>query len=358
MIPDAMSAFLVSYYVLLIALFLLGVVFLFIPVRKDERLRRYRVSLRLIALSYIALGCYCIFKGRYPQQLVSFPFLGMANLQAVLLGLSHLNLVMPDRGGWEVRRTVAASLAPPLFWGLFYWAVRLFTAHIPLTSYGVLAENWLRPEVLVREVWLLSYLGQTIWFAALFFRAERQLHLPLVRASFILALAVAATTLGITLNLSPLAAAVLNYAILVLYIAMGILYIQYPAIFFRVSTLLFNEDILSDRERWEMLRKEILDRALYLRTGITQEEMAGELGVSRNRLSALVNACEKTNFSTFIGRLRIAEAQQIMQENNRLPLSEVAWASGFSDASNFSRQFKKITGESPAEYRKKLQRKA
>ena len=353
-----MSAFLVSYYVLLIALFLLGVVFLFIPVRKDERLRRYRVSLRLIALSYIALGCYCIFKGRYPQQLVSFPFLGMANLQAVLLGLSHLNLVMPDRGGVEVRRTLTAALVPPLCWALLYAAVRFFSPHVQLSSYAMLAGNWMRPEVLVRWLWLLSYIGQIAWFAVLFFRAEKPLHLKLVRWSFILALAVGVTTICITLNLSPRAAAVLNYAILVLYLAMGILYIQYPAIFFKVSTLLFNEDSLSDPERWEKLREEILDRALYLRTGITQEEMAGELGVSRNRLSALVNACEKTNFSTFIGRLRIAEAQQIMQENNSLPLSEVAWASGFSDASNFSRQFKKITGESPAEYRKKLQRRA
>lgn len=349
-----MSAFLVSYYVLLIALFLLGVVFLFIPVRKDARLRRYRASLWLIGLSYIALGCYCIFKGRYPQQLISIPFLGMANLQAVLLGLSHLNLVSPARGGHETRRIVAAAIVPPLSWALLYVVVRLFSPHVFLSSYEVLAGSWLKPEVLVRELWLLSYIGQIVWFGVLFFRAEKPLHLGLVRWSFILALAVAATTIGITLCLSPGAAVVLNYTILVLYIAMGILYIQYPAIFFKVSTLLFDEDTLSDTERWEKLRGEIVGRALYLRTGITQEEMAAELGISRNRLSALVNSCEKTNFSTFIGRLRVEEAQQIMQEDRRLPLSEVAWASGFSDASNFSRQFRKITGESPAEYRKKL----
>ena len=353
-----MPAFQVSYYVLLIALFLLGVVFFFIPVRKDPRLRCYRVSLRLIALSYIALGFYCIFKGRYPQQLVSIPFLGMANLQAVLLGLSHLNLVMPDRDGKEVRRIVTAALAPPLIWCALYVSVRLFSDHIPLLSYDLLPACWWRPEVLVRELWLLSYIGQIVWFALLFFRAEKPLRLPLIRTSFILALSVGITTIGITLNLSTGAAVILNYAILILYIAMGILYIQYPAIFFKVSTLLFDEDALSEAGRWEKLKEEIVDRALYLRTGITQEEMAAELGISRNRLSAMVNACEGTNFSTFIGRLRVDEAKQSMQENPRLPLSEVAWASGFSDASNFSRQFKKITGESPAEYRKKLQRKA
>ncbi len=35
-------------------LFLLGLVFFFIPVRRDERLRHYKISLRVIAVSYIA----------------------------------------------------------------------------------------------------------------------------------------------------------------------------------------------------------------------------------------------------------------------------------------------------------------
>ena len=344
-----MQPFEISYYVLLIALFLLGLVFFFIPVRQDERLRHYRISLRLIALSYIALGVYCIFKWRYPQQLFSIPFLAMANLQAILLGVSHVNLVAPARVG---RRFVLTAVAPPLAWTIVYGIVRLFCPHAELLSYGMLAQWWYAPEVLVRILWLLSYVVQVVWFALVFFRDARQLKAPVPKASFILALSVAAVTIGITTCLSPEGAVVLNYLILILYVAMGILYVQYPATFFKISSLLFDGD--AQARSWQAMRAKIVSDGLYLREGVTEDDIARELGVSRNRLSALVNAGEGVNFSTFIGQLRVEKAMELMRTDSRMPLSEISASAGFSDASNFSRQFKRLTGESPAEFRKKL----
>ena len=67
-----------------------------------------------------------------------------------------------------------------------------------------------------------------------------------------------------------------------------------------------------------------------------------------------INTMEGVNFNTFIGRLRIAEAQAIMNEAPSTSFAELAAMVGFSEQSNFSRQFKAITGFTPSEYRRNL----
>ena len=52
-------------------------------------------------------------------------------------------------------------------------------------------------------------------------------------------------------------------------------------------------------------------------------------------------------------QLRISEAMQLLQMTGK-SLGEIAFELGFSDSNYFGRQFKKITGSSPNEYRKKL----
>ena len=92
-----MSVFITSYYVLAIVLLLLAVVFFFIPLPKDEGIRNYKISLRLFSLSYVALSVYCLIKLHYKPQLLSIPFLVAAPSQAILLTLSHINLINPQR---------------------------------------------------------------------------------------------------------------------------------------------------------------------------------------------------------------------------------------------------------------------
>ncbi|HYG18411.1 MAG TPA: chromate resistance protein ChrB domain-containing protein [Ohtaekwangia sp.] len=59
------------------------------------------------------------------------------------------------------------------------------------------------------------------------------------------------------------------------------------------------------------------------------------------------------SFGDYIRKLRIEKAIQLLQDPAN-PLAEIAYLTGFSDQSHFTRIFKKHTGKSPAAFRKDL----
>jgi YesN/AraC family two-component response regulator len=62
------------------------------------------------------------------------------------------------------------------------------------------------------------------------------------------------------------------------------------------------------------------------------------------------------SFGEYIRKMRIEKAQELMNDA-AYSLTEIAYLTGFSDQSHFTRIFKKHTGQSPSEYKKKLGKK-
>ncbi|AEI49174.1 chromate resistance protein ChrB domain-containing protein [Runella slithyformis] len=59
------------------------------------------------------------------------------------------------------------------------------------------------------------------------------------------------------------------------------------------------------------------------------------------------------SFGEYIRKLRIDKAIQLLETSDS-PLSEIAYLTGFSDQSHFTRIFKKFTGKNPSTYRKNV----
>ncbi|HEY5043023.1 MAG TPA: AraC family transcriptional regulator [Verrucomicrobiae bacterium] len=59
------------------------------------------------------------------------------------------------------------------------------------------------------------------------------------------------------------------------------------------------------------------------------------------------------SFTEFVSRTRIEKAKNLLLNRN-LRVSEIAYAIGFQSLTQFNRVFKKITGQSPTEYRRNL----
>jgi YesN/AraC family two-component response regulator len=62
------------------------------------------------------------------------------------------------------------------------------------------------------------------------------------------------------------------------------------------------------------------------------------------------------SFGDYIRKLRIEKAIEYLNTSN-FSLTKIAYLTGFSDQSHFTRIFKKHTGQNPSIYRKKLSKK-
>lgn len=82
-------------------------------------------------------------------------------------------------------------------------------------------------------------------------------------------------------------------------------------------------------------------------------EFAGSIGADPKDLTWFFRTVVREDQRTWRVRLRIEEAMSLLRSDPDMPLGAVAEAVGFSDASNFARQFRKWTGMAPHQWREK-----
>ena len=75
-------------------------------------------------------------------------------------------------------------------------------------------------------------------------------------------------------------------------------------------------------------------------------------GMSRVHLFRKLKALTNQSVTEFVRTLRLQKAKRLLQEG-QLNISEIAYQTGFSSASHFSRTFKKVYGEPPSELKRK-----
>jgi len=83
----------------------------------------------------------------------------------------------------------------------------------------------------------------------------------------------------------------------------------------------------------------------------TREQIAKELKTSKEMLHLYFSVRVGEDFKTWRTRMRIEESKRLLLENPEMSTNIVAELSGFSDRSNFHRQFTKIVGCSPKHWR-------
>lgn len=83
----------------------------------------------------------------------------------------------------------------------------------------------------------------------------------------------------------------------------------------------------------------------------SREDIAKELGTSKEILHHYFITRKGVDFKTWRTALRIEEAKRLLLKDKSASTNIIAEASGFSDRSNFHRQFVKIVGCSPKQWR-------
>ena len=99
-----------------------------------------------------------------------------------------------------------------------------------------------------------------------------------------------------------------------------------------------------------------MDEGAYTAPGLTISALADQLDTPEHRLRALINkGLGHRNFSAFLNRYRIAEAQRMLSasEHVNLPILTIAMDLGYNSLPPFNRAFREITGSSPSEFRRR-----
>ena len=105
----------------------------------------------------------------------------------------------------------------------------------------------------------------------------------------------------------------------------------------------------------ERLNEYIIEHKPYLNQEIKLPDLAVKLDMQTNHLSQLINDRLGLKFFDFINQLRVEEAKKRLQnpiyKNDKL--FKIAMDSGFNNKTSFNNYFKKLTGTTPSEFRKK-----
>ena len=110
--------------------------------------------------------------------------------------------------------------------------------------------------------------------------------------------------------------------------------------------------------RTTMIRAEI-SRFIDAHYGedLSMQDAAAALRYSDAYFCKLFKQCFKVNFSAYLNEYRVNRARQLMLDP-RLNLKDIGAAVGYSDANYFTRVFKRLTGQTPSEYRMTAAEKA
>ena len=107
---------------------------------------------------------------------------------------------------------------------------------------------------------------------------------------------------------------------------------------------------------WVKELKEIIQDQIDTQFTFDLKQISNDLELNPSYLSREFSKYfEDLNFGDYIRKLRIEKAIHLI-ENSSYTLTEIAYMTGFSDQSHFTRIFKLQTGKNPSSYRKKTQK--
>lgn len=103
------------------------------------------------------------------------------------------------------------------------------------------------------------------------------------------------------------------------------------------------------------LEELLIKKQLFLNPTLTLNEVAKELDLSKSHLSRIINSELNTSFTDYLNSLRVEQSKKYIEnsEFQKYTLVAIGLEAGFNSKSTFNKAFKKNTGITPSEYKKK-----
>lgn len=186
-----------------------------------------------------------------------------------------------------------------------------------------------------------------------YFSTEEWQRLRWVRRSFYFALSIGILALLYAVFPSVFTSLLFTIVMASYYAVFGIRFLGYVFTFQQIETAISERPtgpgvaLLMSR-----LADLMTEQRLFLKSDLTIEEVAVQMGESYRTISATINSQKGINFKAWVNGYRVEEAKRLIREGflKEHVMDALATASGFASRISFYRAFKKITGQSPTEF--------
>jgi AraC-like DNA-binding protein len=117
------------------------------------------------------------------------------------------------------------------------------------------------------------------------------------------------------------------------------------------KTLVIEDATVS--EQLLSFEKLVKEKRLYLNSNLNLQSVASQLNVSKGHISRTINSELGIGFSDYINNLRVEEAKSYLSNSDfeNYTLAAIGLEAGFNSKSTFYSTFKKITGQTPLQYK-------
>jgi AraC-like DNA-binding protein len=115
----------------------------------------------------------------------------------------------------------------------------------------------------------------------------------------------------------------------------------------------YKEPITSDNLYFQKLELLCKDQHIYTDSTLNREKIAEKLGISAGYVSQIINTITGDNFANYINQYRVEAVKKMISnsEYENYNLLTMGLESGFTSKTTFYKAFKKVTGQTPNEYK-------
>jgi AraC-like DNA-binding protein len=106
------------------------------------------------------------------------------------------------------------------------------------------------------------------------------------------------------------------------------------------------------------LQHYLVEKKPYLNNKLSIVDLARTIVTTKQKLTYVINVVMETNFYGMINKYRVLEAKELLKrpENQNYTIDVISQMAGFQSKSSFNACFKKLTGNTPSEFRKNHRR--
>jgi len=365
---------------------LMGITLMAFHMPENETVKTYRISVRILSANYLILSllvfCQVFLNLRNcPEDVFPFPILLICASQGLIMAYALVSLYSPR--SFALKKFLFYNIIPLSILTIAYVLSVILFGDPVCYSISHFITIILQPAVFIRLLLLLFNIYQIVFYTVLLkklstrytnrqqrFNSDTiQLKPQWVKKSFVFAVLIGVTSLVPRLFKNYVHDIIFMSVFSIYYFLFAIMYMQYKNVFTKSNTGFIknlspnnpaeNEDRVEKKSNgfsWTDAKSRIIDQQLYLQPGVTVNDMALLFHTNRTTFSSQLNKIEALTFNEFINSLRIEYAKELLIENPKLSLAEISLQCGFSEQSNFTRQFRQLCNETPAVWLKAQKR--